>query len=288
MQKILITGVGGQLGSELQAIAKQYPQFEFIGVDRKELPLDDLNKIKIGLDKIKPNIIISAGAYTAVDKAETEKELVDTVNHLAVAEIAKWAVSNNAKVLHISTDYVFDGTSKTPLDELASTAPINWYGETKLRGEQALLRALPEGIIIRTAWVYSEFGANFVKTMLRLMREKYSISVVNDQIGAPTYAADLANVIMKIIISETWVPGIFHYSNCGEISWYDFAKAIQEISGRDCEVNGVSSDQFPTLAERPKYSLLNTTKIQNTYGLSIPQWKDSLEIVLRKRLLKNQ
>jgi len=289
MQKILVTAASGQLASELHAIASQYSQFEFIFTNRDLLPLDVTDNIFENLTKINPEIIISAGAYTAVDKAETEKDLADAVNHLAVAEIAKWAEQNKAKLIHISTDYVFDGSSVTPITETENTAPINWYGETKLKGEQALLNQHPSGIIIRTAWVYSEFGVNFVKTMLRLMRERTSISVVNDQIGSPTHAADLAQVIMTIIVSEKWTSGIYHYSSDGEISWYDLAKAIQEISGIECEIQGVTSDQFPTLAKRPKYSLLNKTKIIETYDVIVHNWRDSLEKVLRHRLInKNQ
>lgn len=285
MQKILVTGANGQLGSEIQALSRRYKSFEFIFVDRKTLPLNTIDTLTAGLDHMRPDIIINAGAYTAVDLAETEKELADVVNHIAVAAMAKWAAHNNAKLIHISTDYVFDGNSKIPLNEQEATAPINWYGETKLRGEQAIMRYLPEGVIIRTAWVYSQYGSNFVKTMLRLMAERASINVVNDQIGSPTSASDLAEVIMKIIVSKTWQPGRYHYSNKGETSWYDFAQAIQDLSGLECEIKGVSSDQFPTAAKRPKYSLLNTTKIQDTYQVAVPYWKDSLEKVLRHEIL---
>lgn len=280
MQKILVTGANGQLGSEIQAIASHYSQFEFVFVDREKMPLQEPQQIIKVLNEIRPDIIIHAGAYTAVDKAEEEKELADSINHLAVAEIAKWAANHKAKVIYISTDYVFDGTSQTPLQEHEGTAPINWYGATKLRGEQALQQYLPNGIIIRTAWVYSTYGHNFVKTMLRLMKDKTSINVVSDQIGSPTYAADLANAIMNIVTAEHWEAGIFNYSNLGEASWYDFAQAIQEISGLDCDVQGVTSHQFPTSAKRPKYSLLDKTKIQETYNITIPHWRDSLKKML--------
>lgn len=283
--KILVTGANGQLGSELHKLSLHYPQFKFVFADRKALPLDDLDNINNILNKIGPDLIVNAGAYTAVDKAESEKELADAVNNLAVRGIAKWAAQNEAKVIHVSTDYVFDGTSKTPRSETHATAPINWYGETKLRGEQALLHYLPESIIIRTSWVYSEFGANFVKTMLLLMKENDSISVVKDQIGSPTSATDLAKVLMAIIGSEKWKSGIFHYSNIGEISWYDFAKAIRDFSGISCDVQGVTSEQYPTLAQRPKYSLLNKSKIQDSYSIVIPHWKDSLENLLRDHVV---
>ncbi|MCK0123659.1 dTDP-4-dehydrorhamnose reductase [Gelidibacter sp. F2691] len=289
MTKILVTGASGQLASEIKVIANDYPQFEFVFTKRDQLPLHITEYIVEALTRINPNIIINTGAYTAVDRAESEKDLAEAVNHLAVAEMAKWAEKNRARIIHISTDYVFDGSSRLPINELEATAPINWYGETKLRGEKALLHYHSNGIIIRTAWVYSEFASNFVKTMLRLMREKDAITVVNDQFGAPTYAMDLAKAIMSIIVSTTWHPGVYHYSNTGEISWFEFAQAIQEFSGLNCQVNAVASDQFPTVAKRPIYSLLDTTKIQQTYGIGIPFWKDSLLKVVRERLTdKNQ
>lgn len=282
MQKILVTGAKGQLGSEIRAISEDYPQFQFVFVDRDDMPLEKTDALQEVLDTIQPDTIVHAGAYTAVDKAEEEKEVAEAINHFAVSEIATWTAHHQARLIYISTDYVFDGTSKTPLREQKQTAPINWYGATKLKGEQALQRVLPEGIIIRTAWVYSEFGNNFVKTMLRLMKDKPSLNVVNDQIGSPTHAADLAKAIMNIITAEQWEAGIFHYSNQGQASWFEFAKAIQEIAGLDCEVHGVTSDQFPTLAKRPKYSLLDKTKIQDTFQISIPPWRDSLKRMLTK------
>lgn len=288
MKKILVTGANGQLGYELHKIAVGYPGFQFLFADRSELPLDQLDKIEPYLQTIRPDIIINTAAYTAVDKAEEETETANTVNHLAVKEIAKWAVSNGTKVIHISTDYVFDGNSQTPISETATTAPVNWYGSTKFKGEQALMNYLPEAIIIRTAWVYSEHGNNFVKTMLRLMKEKPQLHVVNDQIGAPTSARDLAETIMHMITYNTWTSGIYHYTNKGEISWFDFAIAIRDISGLNCDIEGVSSSQFPTVATRPKYSLLDTAKIQADYDLAIPDWRTSLETVLSEILNKNK
>ncbi|MBT0607947.1 dTDP-4-dehydrorhamnose reductase [Aequorivita echinoideorum] len=276
MSTILVTGAHGQLGSEIRKISTNFAQFNFVFAGRDEMPLENKDAIVSFLEKTKPSCIINAGAYTAVDKAETERELADQVNHIAVGVIAKWCKLNNTKLIHISTDYVFDGNSQIPLDEAAKTAPVNWYGETKLRGEEAILEAMNDAIIIRTAWVYSEYGNNFVKTMLRLLKERDRLTVVNDQIGAPTYALDLAEAILKIVSSGKWETGIFHYSNKGKISWFDFAIAIKELAQLECEVVPVPSSQFPTAAKRPNYSLLDTSKIEKTYGVQIPFWKDSL------------
>ena len=284
MSKILITGKNGQLGSELQDLSLQFPQHEMIFVDREEMDLSNANQIIEVLDRIKPEIIVSAGAYTAVDKAETEQEqeLCNTVNHLAVKTIGEWASKNKTKVIHISTDYVFGGTSEIPLKEDDSTNPINVYGLTKLKGEEALKTSGAEYIIIRTAWVYSTYGANFVKTMMRLMNERDEIGVVSDQIGTPTYANDLAQVILNIIEASNFVQGTYHYSNEGKISWYDFAIAIKELKGFKCKVNAISSNAFPTPANRPKFSLLDKAKIKETYKIQVPFWKDSLEEMIIK------
>lgn len=281
MPYILVTGSKGQLGSEIAKISEGYPDFDFIFVDRDEMPLENEGKITSFLNKTTPSLIISAGAYTAVDQAEKEKDLVAQINHLAVDTISKWCSTNEAKLIHISTDYIFDGTSEVPYKESDETAPINWYGETKLRGERAIERNLVDAVIIRTSWVYSEYGNNFVKTMLRLMRERESIGVVDDQIGTPTYALDLAKAIMKIITANKLKPGTYHYSDEGEISWYDFAVAIDELSSLGCQVNAVSTDQFPTIAKRPNYSLLDKAKIKKTYGVVVPAWKDSLKQCLQ-------
>ncbi|UQD56135.1 dTDP-4-dehydrorhamnose reductase [Flavobacterium sp. K5-23] len=281
MKKILVTGAQGQLGSELQVLAVHYPQYEWVFADRAQVSLDNLEVLSSQLDVISPNVILNCGAYTAVDKAETEQDLADTVNHLAVAIIAQYANKNKVKLIHISTDYVFDGSSAVPLNEEAPTNPINIYGATKRAGELACLVENPNAIIIRTSWVYSEFGNNFVKTMQRLMQERDSISVVNDQIGSPTYAADLAKAMLAIVNAPKWIPGIYNYSNEGEISWYDFALAIKEIGGYSCEVNGIPSAAYPTPAKRPVYSLLDKNKIKNTYGVSVPDYKESLEKCLK-------
>lgn len=280
--KLLITGKNGQLGSELQDLSLQFPQHEMMFVDREEMDLSNTDQIIEVLDRLKPEIIVSAGAYTAVDKAETEQELCNAVNHLAVKKIGEWASKNKAKVIHISTDYVFDGTSETPLKEEDSTNPINVYGLTKLQGEEALKTSGTEYVIIRTAWVYSTYGVNFVKTMLRLMNERDEIGVVSDQIGTPTYANDLAQVIMNIIEASNFVQGVYHYSNEGKISWYDFAMAIKELKGFKCKVNAISSNAFPTPAKRPNFSLLDKTKIKETYKIEIPNWLTSLEEMIAK------
>ena len=280
--KILITGRNGQLGSELYDLKEVYPQHEMVFVDREEMDLSNPDEILHVLSKENPEIIVSAGAYTAVDKAETDQELCDAVNHIAVKTIGAWAADNNANVIHISTDYVFDGSSETPLKETDEPDPINVYGLTKLHGEQALRASGANHVIIRTAWVYSTYGANFVKTMIRLMSEREEIGVVADQVGTPTYARDLAKAIMQIIEAPEFVQGVFHYSNEGKISWHDFATAIKEIKGFSTKVNAIGSDAFPTPAKRPNFSLLDKTKIKEVYNVSVPDWKTSLEEMLAK------
>ncbi|TDW47130.1 dTDP-4-dehydrorhamnose reductase [Flavobacterium sp. 270] len=277
MKKILVTGANGQLGSELNLLSKIYSQFEWIFADRNQVALDNLSILESQLESVNPNIIINCAAYTAVDKAESETELADIINHLAVEVLAHWSSKNNANLIHISTDYVFDGTSSIALNEEALTKPINVYGKTKLAGEEVCLKQNPNAIIIRTSWVYSSFGNNFVKTMSRLMQERDSLNVVNDQIGSPTYAADLAQSIMLIITNSNWKAGIYNFSNEGEISWYEFALAIKEIGGYNCELGGIPSSSYPTPAKRPAYSLLDKSKIKKTYNVSVPDYKQSLK-----------
>jgi dTDP-4-dehydrorhamnose reductase len=277
MKKILVTGATGQLGSELSVLASSYPQYKWVFADRTQITLDNLEMLQSQLEAIRPNIIFNCGAYTAVDKAESEKDLAFRVNHLAIELIARFTRENNARLIHISTDYVFDGCSSIALDEEAETNPINVYGESKLAGEIACLKENPESVIIRTSWVYSKFGNNFVKTMQRLMEERDEINVVNDQIGSPTYAADLAQTMIDIIESSKWIPGVYNYSNEGEISWYEFALSIKEFGGYNCKVGGIPSASYPTPAKRPSFSLLNKEKIKAIYNLNIPNYKESLE-----------
>ena len=280
--KILVTGASGQLGSEIKELSVNYIDDTFIFVDREEMPLDDLTQVLSVIEYVNPDLIISGGAYTAVDKAESEAELVDIINHQAVARMAEWTKQNNRKLIHISTDYVFQGTSSTPLKENEQTNPINVYGLTKQKGEEAIISSDADAVIIRTAWVYSSYGANFVKTMIRLMTDREEISVIGDQVGSPTYAHDLAQVILEIAHSEKWAKGIYHFSNEGEISWYDFAVAIKELKNLDCHIKSITTVEYPTAAKRPSYSLLDKTKIKQTFGVAVPEWKQSLSNMLEK------
>lgn len=277
MKRILVTGATGQLGSEFSVLSPLYPKYEWIFADRTKITLENLELLESQLNFIKPNIIFNCGAYTAVDKAEYERELAFKVNYLAVKSIAGYAKENNAKLIHISTDYVFDGSSLTALDEEAETNPLNVYGESKLAGEIVCSEENSESIIIRTSWIYSKFGNNFVKTMQRLMQEREEVNVVNDQVGSPTYAADLAQAMIDIVESPKWISGIYNYSNEGEISWYEFALSIKELGKYNCKVTGIPSSSYPTPAKRPNFSLLNKTKIKTVYNLKVPNYIESLK-----------
>lgn len=281
MKKILVTGATGQLGSELKVLSENYSQYEWAFANRTQVSLHDIKLLKEQLETIGPDIILNCGAYTAVDKAESETELADVVNNQAVAVMAAYAKEHDVKLIHISTDYVFEGTSSIALKEEALTNPINVYGATKRAGELAVLAVNPDVLIIRTSWVYSHFGNNFVKTMQRLLKERDTLGVVNDQIGSPTYAADLAQAMMDIVSNENWIPGIYNYSNEGEISWYEFVLAIQEITGEQCEVKGIPSTAYPTPAARPAFSLLDKNKIKEVYGVTVPYYKESLRKCLK-------
>lgn len=282
MKKILVTGANGQLGSEIKVLADNYPDFDFVFTDIADFPLDKTEEIIANFNRIQPNIVINCAAYTAVDKAEQDQVAADAINHLAIATLASLCQESGARLVHVSTDYVFDGTSPIAYTEEDKPNPKSVYGVTKLAGEIACSKNCPESIIIRTAWVYSEFGNNFVKTMLRLMSERDSLGVVNDQIGSPTYAADLAQVILTILDSGKWEPGIYHYSNQGEISWFDFAMDIKEIAQKSCEVKGIPASSYPTPAERPAYSLLDKSKIKAVYGIEPVDYKESLKIMMAR------
>ena len=273
---ILITGANGQLGSELRALEQQYPAYQFIGADRHALPIQDEAAVNRWFTEHQPAYCINAAAYTAVDKAETDQEQAYAINANGTAYLSAACTAHGARFIHVSTDYVFNGSSAQPYKETDPTDPINVYGASKLKGEELCVQNNPDSIIIRTAWVYSGFGNNFVKTMLRLMRDRPALNVVNDQIGAPTYAADLAAAILQIIDQGVWKAGIYHYSNQGRISWYDFAVAIRNHSGSNCEVHPIPSSQYPTPAKRPSFSLLDTEKIRSAFQLQIPAWEESL------------
>lgn len=281
--KLFVTGANGQLGRELREICVRYPGFEFFFFDRAALPIEDQDALEAIFCREKPAWCINCAAYTAVDKAESEKESAFLINGDAVGYLASACRRHHAQLIHISTDYVFDGHSATPLKETDATNPINAYGASKLEGERQATEVYPEGTaIIRTAWVYSEFGNNFVKTMIRLMKERTSINVVDDQFGSPTYAADLAAAILRIVAAPAFVPGIFHYSNEGETSWYRFALAIRDHIHSGCIIRPIPTADYPTPAKRPRYSLLDKSRIRATYGLNIPYWADSLAICLAK------
>ena len=279
MNNILVTGGNGQLGSELKEIAPNYQDYNFLFTDVKDLDITNHTAVTMFIESNNITVIVNCAAYTAVDKAESEPELADAINHFAVANFAQIAKDKNIKLIHISTDYVFEGTNYKPYLETDTPNPQSVYGKTKLDGELVMQKINPaNSIIIRTSWVYSKFGNNFVKTMLRLAETRDEISVVGDQIGTPTNAADLAEAILNILpkISNETVE-LFHYSNEGVCSWYDFAKAIFEKKGLPIKVNPIETSQYPTPAKRPFYSVLNKTNIKENFQMEIPYWKTSLD-----------
>ena len=279
-KKILITGAHGQLGSALSSLLQSTP-YNVVCTDYDSLDITNSEAVESFIGEGKFDYIVNCAAYTQVDRAEEDADNADLLNHIAVANIANAALNCGGRVIHISTDYVFDGIHFVPYVECDEPAPSSVYGSSKLAGERDLFDIAPDSIVVRTAWLYSATGNNFVKTMLRLGKEKDSIRVVYDQIGSPTYAPDLASAILTIIESETWVPGVYHFTNEGVISWYDFTKAIFRISGVHCEVSPILSSEYKTLAVRPHYSVLDKSKIKSVFGVNIPYWEDSLQLCIK-------
>jgi dTDP-4-dehydrorhamnose reductase len=285
--KVLITGSNGQLGSEIRKLSSDFPKMDFIYTDIAELDLTNINQIENLFKEFEFDVCINCAAYTAVDKAEDDKDLAMLVNAEAVENLARTCNKYNSLLIHISTDYVFSGKHYMPYVEEDKVSPDSFYGLTKLEGEKAALKNCDKTVVVRTSWLYSAFGNNFVKTMIRLGNERDEIGVVADQIGTPTHAADLARAVLKIANSydAKYSNEIYHYSNEGAISWYDFAKAIMRIEGIDCNVKAIESKDFPAKANRPFYSVLNKAKIKNHYSVAVPYWEDSLRNMLNE--LKN-
>jgi dTDP-4-dehydrorhamnose reductase len=285
MQKIniLVTGSNGQLGNEIRKIAANYPDFHFHFTDVAELDITNVGSVEIFVHANKIGCIINAAAYTAVDKAEAESELANKINGFAVGNLAASAENAGALLVHVSTDYIFDGTSHQPIREDQKPMPLSAYALSKFIGETELLEKVSKGVILRTSWLYSEFGNNFVKSMIKYGRERDVLNVVYDQVGSPTYAGDLAATILDLIPKwlELEKPEIFHYANEGVASWYDFTKAIHQIAGINCKVNAINTSQYPLPAKRPFYSLMAKDKIKSLYGIEIPYWRDSLAKCIR-------
>jgi dTDP-4-dehydrorhamnose reductase len=277
MLNVLVTGGNGQLGSEIKELSVEY-KYNFLFTDRDSLDISNEKDVKNFIETNDINIIINCAAYTAVDKAEDDEANADKINHIAVKYLAEISKEKNIRLIHLSTDYVFNGEAHKPYVESDTTNPNSVYGRTKLDGEKVMQDVNPgNSIIIRTSWVYSSFGNNFVKTMLRLGNDKDTLGVIFDQVGTPTYARDLASAILEIIpqIDNDSVE-IYNYSNEGVSSWYDFSKAICDLSQIGCCFNPIETKEYPTPATRPHYSLLNKAKIKDEFGITIPHWRDSL------------
>lgn len=277
MKQILVTGCNGQLGNELQQLASKYEDIQFHFTDKEELDITDRKEVYSFIERHAISVVINCAAFTAVDKAESEPELCDLLNHVAPGYLAEAVASIGGTMIHVSTDYVFDGTSCTPYREEDTPNPQTVYGRTKLAGEESVIRSCPGSMVIRTAWLYSTFGNNFVKTMIRLGKERDSLGVVFDQIGTPTYARDLAQTILTAV-EKGIVPGVYHFTNEGVCSWFDFTRAIHRLEGiDDCQVQPIHTEEYPVPAKRPHYSVLDKSKIRKTYGIDIRWWEDALK-----------
>lgn len=283
LDTVLVTGASGQLGSSLRRLAGEEEAGRFLFTDVDSLDICDADAVKAYVNEHRVGYILNCAAYTAVDKAEDDESLAGRINADAVRNLGRAASASGAKVIHISTDYVFDGTNCRPYVETDATCPVSAYGRTKLAGERALLEACPDSVIIRTAWLYSEYGSNFVKTMLRLGSEREELGVVFDQVGTPTYAGDLARVMLRVVEAGgagRFIPGIYHYSNEGVCSWYDFTVKIMQLAGLKSRIRPIESSEYPARAARPPFSVLNKGKIKRTYGADIPHWEESLRVCL--------
>jgi dTDP-4-dehydrorhamnose reductase len=279
---ILITGCNGQLGNEIQLLQAQYAQHTWLNTDVNELDITDKAAIERFVEANEIDGIVNCAAYTAVDKAESDPQLARKLNADAPAFLAEAVAKRGGWMVQVSTDYVFNGTKHTPYVETDEPCPNSVYGQTKLEGEQAVSKLCPNAMIIRTAWLYSEFGNNFVKTMIRLGREREQLGVIFDQVGTPTYAHDLATAIMTAI-DKGIKPGVYHFSNEGVTSWYDFTKSIHRLAGiNTCQVSPLHTAEYPTPACRPAYSVLDKTKIKDAYGIEIPHWEESLAKCIAK------
>jgi dTDP-4-dehydrorhamnose reductase len=270
------------LGKELRVVAKQFPEIEFLFLSREDLPIHHFELVRNTFAAFKPDYCINCAAYTAVDKAEVEKELAFIVNAESVGILAAVSSAMHCKFLHVSTDYVYDGDQLGEHQEEDVPKPVSVYGQSKLAGEQAALTNNPDSVIIRTSWVYSQFGHNFVKTMMRLMKEKPSISVVNDQQGSPTWAADLASFIMQVVLHKEWVPGVYNFSNEGNITWYEFAAEIKRLIHSNCEVQPIPTTSYPTPAKRPANSFMSKSKIKSVFGYTPIDWRLSLGACIKQ------
>lgn len=280
--KILVTGANGQLGNELRRLCKNYPGLEFIFTDVDMLDITNPDAVSVFMEASKPAIVVNCAAYTDVDGAEDNVKMARKINALAPQVLAAACAMQNALLIHISTDYVFDGNTNIPYQEDDATNPLNVYGSSKLEGEEKIRSVFDDYVIIRTSWLYSAYGHNFMRKMIDLGKEREELRVVNDQIGSPTYARDLANTIIDMIIKsilnpQAYLPGIYHYANQGSCSWYEFAQEIFELQGIKCKLIPVSTEEYPTKAARPKFSVLNTSRVRDSFGIGIPNWRDSLK-----------